>query len=72
MDGLQLHAPGLKQIVCVQILQRRGTTVAYKILDMEKAIYNSRITHSEKFNVFIPLYKFTNLQYYSLNNTNFM
>ena len=37
-DGLQLHAPGSKQIVCVQILQRRGTTVSYKIPDMEKAI----------------------------------
>ena len=37
-EGLQLHAPGLKQIVCVQILQRRGTTVAYKIPDMERAI----------------------------------
>ena len=37
-EGLQLHAQGLKQIVCVQIVQRRGTTVSYKIPDMEKAI----------------------------------
>ena len=37
-DGFELHAPGSKQTGCVQILQRRGTTVSYKIPDTEKAI----------------------------------